>query len=93
MPRFEFLHDGLESDCMAFRRLYSGDVLVLGAVSFIESLAFSIPFAYFPNYALSLGATVASIGLFTSSFMAASPLLSPKIGSASDKIGRKRLML
>lgn len=93
MPRFDFLYDGLESDCMAFRRLYSGDVLVLGAVSFIESLAFSIPFAYFPNYALSLGATVASIGLFTSSFMAASALLSPKIGSASDKIGRKRLML
>jgi len=78
---------------MAFRRLYSGDVLVLGAVSFIESLAFSIPFSYFPNYALSLGATVASIGLFTSSFMAASALLSPKIGSVSDRIGRKKLMM
>ncbi|HKZ93973.1 MAG TPA: MFS transporter [Candidatus Bathyarchaeia archaeon] len=78
---------------MALRRLYSGDVLVLGAVSFIEALAFSIPFSYFPDYALSLGASVASIGLFTSSFMAASALLSPKIGSVSDKIGRKRIML
>jgi len=78
---------------MAFRKLYSSDVLVLGAVSFIESLAFSIPFSYFPSYALSLGATVASIGLFTSSFMAASALLSPKIGSLSDKVGRKRLMI
>jgi len=78
---------------MAIRKLYSSDVLVLGAVSFIESLAFSIPFSYFPSYAISLGATVASIGLFTSSFMAASALLSPKIGSMSDKIGRKRLMI
>jgi len=78
---------------MAFRKLYSSDVLVLGTVSFIESLAFSIPFSYFPNYAISLGATVASIGLFTSSFMAASALLSPKIGSVSDKIGRKKIML
>jgi len=78
---------------MAFRRLYSSNVLVLGAVSFIEFLAFSIPFSYFPNYALSLGASVASLGLFTSSFMAASALLSPKIGSVSDRIGRKKLMI
>jgi len=78
---------------MAFRRLYSSNVLVLGAVSFIESLAFSIPFSYFPNYALSLGASVASLGLFTSSFMAASALLSPKIGTISDRIGRKKLMI
>jgi len=78
---------------MAFRKLYSSDVLVLGAVSFIESLAFSIPVSYFPNYALSLGSSVALIGLFTSSFTAAAALLSPKIGSVSDKTGRKRLML
>jgi len=78
---------------MVFRRLYSTNVLVLGAVSFIESLAFAIPLSYFPNYAMSLGASVASIGLFTSSFMAASALLSPKIGSLSDRIGRKKLMI
>jgi len=78
---------------MAFGRLYSSDVLVLGVVSFIESLAFSIPFSYFPKYALSLNASVASIGLFTSSFMAASALLSPKIGSFSDKAGRKKIIL
>jgi len=68
-----------------FRRLYSSNVLLLGAVSFIESLAYSIPLFYFPDYALSLGASVASIGLFTSSFMAASALFSPKIGSLSER--------
>jgi len=78
---------------MAFRRLYSSNVLVLGAVSFIESLAYSIPVSYFPDYVQSLGASVASVGLFTSSFMAASALLSPKIGSLSDRIGRKRIMI
>jgi len=60
--------------------LYSGTVLVLGVVAFIESLAFSIPVSYFPNYAMSLGASVASKGIFTSSFMAASTLMSPKLG-------------
>ena len=66
---------------------------MLGAVSFIESLAYSIPVSYFPDYVQSLGASVASVGLFTSSFMAASALLSPKIGSLSDRIGRKRIMI
>ena len=73
--------------------LYSGTVLVLGIVAFIESLAFSIPVSYFPNYAMSLGASVASIGIFTSSFMAASTLMSPKLGGLSDKLGRKRVIL
>jgi len=74
-------------------RLYSGPILTLGAVSLIEALAFSLPFSYFPNYAISLGSTVASIGLFTSSFMLASALMAPKLGSLSDKIGRKRIIL
>jgi len=74
-------------------RLYSGPILTLGAVSFIEALAFSLPFSYFPNYAISLGSTVASIGLFTSSFMLASALIAPKLGSLSDTIGRKKIIL
>lgn len=72
--------------------IYSGSILVLGVVQLIESIAFSIPFSYFPNYAMSLGATVASIGLFTSSFMLSMALLSPKIGSVSDRLGRKRII-
>lgn len=78
---------------MAKIRLYSGVVLVLGAVSLIESLAFSLPYSYFPNYAMSLGASVASIGLFTSSFMFASAMLASKLGDLSDKMGRKRVIL
>ncbi|MGB9134200.1 MAG: MFS transporter [Candidatus Bathyarchaeia archaeon] len=78
---------------MAEEKLYTTTVLVLGLVAFIESLAFSLPLSFFPQYALSLGASVASIGLFTSSFMAASALMSPKLGGLSDRIGRKRVML
>ena len=73
--------------------VYSGTVLVLGIVSFIETLAFSIPVSYFPNYALSLGATVASIGIFTSSFMIASTIMSPRLGGLSDRLGRRKVIL
>jgi len=78
---------------MPKERLYTSTVLVLGLVSFIESLAFSLPLSYFPHYAISLGASVVSVGLFTSSFMAASTLMSPRLGSLTDRIGRKKVML
>ena len=78
---------------MTESKIYSGSVLVLGIVQFIESIAFTIPFSYFPNYAVSLGASVASIGLFTSSFMLAMAILSPKLGGLSDRKGRKKVML
>lgn len=74
-------------------KIYSGSILVLGIVQLIESIAFSIPFSYFPNYAISLGASVASIGLFTSSFMLAMAVLSPKLGVLSDRVGRKKILL
>jgi len=73
--------------------IYSGTVLVLGLVQLIESVAFSIPMSYFPNYVVGLGATVASVGLFTSSFMLASAIMSPKMGSFSDRYGRKKIIL
>lgn len=57
----------------------------------IETIAFSIPYSYFPNYAISLGASVASIGLFTSSFMFMAAILSPYLGGYADKFGRKRM--
>ena len=50
------------------KSLYSGAILILGANQLIETMAFGISYSYFPNYAISLGASVASIGLFTSSF-------------------------
>lgn len=78
---------------LAERGFYSGTILVLGLVHLIESIAFSIPMSYFPNYAISLGASVASIGLFTSSFMLMMAILSPKVGSLSDTHGRKRFIL
>lgn len=73
------------------KRLYSGAILVLGVNQLIETIAFGIPYSYFPRYAVSLGASVASIGLFTSSFMLMSAILSPYFGGYSDKFGRKRL--
>ncbi len=59
----------------------------------IESLAVALPISFFPNYVISLGASLASVGLFTSSFMIAFVLLSPKMGSLTDRYGRKKIML
>lgn len=42
---------------------------------------------------ISLGASVASVGLFTSSFMIASAILSPKMGVLVDQYGRKTIMM
>jgi len=78
---------------MRRKSLYSGAILVLGANQLIETIAFGIPYSYFPRYAVSLGASVASIGLFTSSFMFMSALLSPYFGGYSDRFGRKRLTI
>jgi MFS family permease len=49
--------------------------------------------SYFPNYAIGLGATVASIGLFSSSFAFASAIMSPRIGGLSDRVGRKKIIV
>ena len=59
----------------------------------IESLAVALPLAYFPNYVVGLGASVASVGVFTSSFMVAFALLSPKMGDFVDRYGRKRILM
>ena len=84
--------EGEEVDKMAKSTL-SRPILILGAVQLIESLAFALPISFFPNYVITLGASVASVGLFTSSFMMAFAILSPKMGSLTDKYGRKRLMV
>lgn len=75
------------------KRTLSRPIMILGAVQLIESLAIALPISFFPSYVISLGATVASVGLFTSSFMIAFAILSPKMGSLTDQYGRKRLMV
>ena len=74
-------------------KIYSGAVLTLGIIQLIESLAFSLPMSFFPNYAIGLGATVASIGIFSSSFSLASAVMSPRMGSFSDTHGRKKIIV
>jgi len=69
------------------KRIYSGPILILGINQLIETVAFGIPYSYFPLYALSLGASVALIGLFTSSFMLMSMLLSPILGDTQTDSG------
>ena len=59
----------------------------------IESLAVALPLAYFPNYVVGLGASIASVGVFTSSFMVAYAVLSPQMGDFVDRYGRKRMLM
>jgi DHA1 family multidrug resistance protein-like MFS transporter len=78
---------------MSRKGIYSGPILILGAVQLIESLAFALPISFFPNYVITLGASVASVGLFTSSFMIAFAIMSPRMGALIDRYGRKRMMM
>ena len=73
-------------------KLYSTSVIVLSLSSLVENLAYGLPLAYFPNYAISLGAPVAYVGFFTAAFMLTTALLSERFGGLSDRIGRKRLI-
>jgi DHA1 family multidrug resistance protein-like MFS transporter len=75
------------------RAVYSDTILVLGVVQFVEALAFFLPQSFYPMYITSLGATVASVGVFISAFTLASAVFSPIIGRLSDRLGRKRLIL
>jgi len=75
------------------KKIYSSTVLVLGIVQFIEALAFFLPQAYFPMYITSLGASVASVGIFVSAFTLSSVVLSPVIGRLIDRVGAKKLIL
>jgi MFS family permease len=75
------------------KQTLSRPLMILGAVQLIESLAITLPISFFPNYVVSLGASVASIGLFTSSFMIAFAVLAPKMGSLTDHYGRKKILL
>ena len=78
---------------MTRRKVLSSQILILGAVQLIEALAFALPLSFFPNYVISLGASVASVGLFTSSFMIAYAIMSPRMGALIDHYGRRRIMM
>jgi len=75
------------------KKIYSSTVLVLGIVQFVEALAFFLPQSYFPMYITSLGASVASVGIFVSAFSLSFVVLSPVIGRLVDRIGGKKLIL
>ena len=92
MPLYEIRLGGKRRKAMSKRAL-SRAVLILGAVQLVESLAIALPISFFPNYVISLGASVASVGLFTSSFMIAYAILSPKMGAYVDQYGRKKIMM
>ena len=74
-------------------KIYNRTILTLAAVQLIQSIAMGLPMSFFPNYAISLGATIASIGVFTSSFMLSFAIMAPRMGSLSDKYGRKKVMI
>ena len=74
-------------------RLYTSSVIILSLSALVENLAYALPMSYFPNYVQLLGASVVYIGLFTAAFTAANATLSQKLGSLSDRIGRKKLIL
>ena len=75
------------------RTKYSDTILILGLVQFVEALAFFLPQSFYPMYITSLGATVASVGIFISAFTLSSAIFSPIIGRLSDRVGRKKLIL
>ncbi|MBN1682480.1 MFS transporter [Candidatus Bathyarchaeota archaeon] len=74
-------------------KIYNRTVLILAGLQFIQSIAMGLPMSFFPNYAVSLGASIASIGIFTSSFMLSAALMAPRMGGLADKYGRKKLMM
>jgi DHA1 family multidrug resistance protein-like MFS transporter len=74
-------------------KIYNSTIITLAAVQLIQSIAMGLPMSFFPNYAISLGATVASIGVFTSSFMLSFAIMAPRMGVLCDRYGRKKVML
>jgi DHA1 family multidrug resistance protein-like MFS transporter len=74
-------------------KIVNRTILILAAVQFIQSIAMGLPMSFFPSYAISLGAAVASIGIFTSSFMLSFAIMAPRMGALSDKYGRKNVMM
>lgn len=78
---------------MEKKSLYTRPIIILGLNQLVATLAFQLPYSYFPQYAISLGASVASIGIFTTAYMFLAAIVSPFVGEYADKFGRKRLII
>ena len=72
--------------------LYNSSIIILSISALVENLAYALPISYFPQYVQLLGAPIAYLGLFTAAFTVANATLSQRLGSLSDRVGRKRLI-
>jgi MFS family permease len=79
-------------ETMKTSKLYTTSVIILSISALVENLAYALPMSYFPKYIQFLGGPIAYIGLFTATFTTANAILSQKLGSISDRIGRKKLI-
>jgi DHA1 family multidrug resistance protein-like MFS transporter len=77
---------------MQAQKLYTSSVVILAFSAMVENLAYALPMPYFPNYVQALGASITYIGLFTAAFTAANAAFSQRLGTLSDRIGRKKLI-
>lgn len=74
------------------RRGFWGAVAVCVAIFFADASQ-SLPIPIFPSYAQGLGASLTMIGVYGSAVGVAMVLLSVPIGSLSDRIGRRGVLL
>lgn len=71
-----------------------GPVLALSFSAGVVVLGFGLIAPFMPMYAENLGATVGiQVGIMTSSFLLTRTSLAPFAGSASDRYGRKRMII
>jgi MFS family permease len=83
------MFEGLDA---AERRGLRGALLVCLVIFFADA-SHSMPIPIFPAFAQGLGASLAMIGLFAAASSIAMIFLSVPIGSLSDRIGRRAVMM
>ncbi len=72
---------------LTFRQL-----LPILAITFIDSMGFTIILPILPFYALAFGAPPSVIGFFAMSYALAQLLFAPTLGNLSDRFGRKPIL-
>ncbi|MCS6898248.1 MAG: MFS transporter [Myxococcales bacterium] len=68
-------------------------LLPLFLTIFVDVLGFTLVIPLLPYYALHFGATPLQVGLLNASYAAVQLLSGPLLGSLSDQLGRKRMLL